>query len=33
MMAGILVAGYDKVHGGQVFTVPIGRETHKYEYK
>jgi len=24
MVAGILVAGYDKVHGGQVFTVPMG---------
>jgi hypothetical protein len=30
MMAGILVAGYDKVHGGQVYTVPIGREIQKY---
>ena len=25
MMAGIIVAGYDKVNGGQVFNVPLGR--------
>jgi len=24
MMAGILVAGWDKQHGGQIYSIPIG---------
>ena len=27
MMAAVIVAGYDKVNGGQVYSVPLGKNT------
>ncbi|KAG7666205.1 PRE3 [[Candida] subhashii] len=32
LTAGIIVAGYDKKNGGQVYSVPIGGSIHKQEY-
>lgn len=32
LMAGIIVAGWDKYHGGQVFSVPLGGSLHKQPF-
>ena len=30
--AGMIIAGYDHRHGGQVFSIPIGGSLHKQSY-
>jgi len=30
--AGIIIAGYDKRHGGQVYSIPLGGSLHKQAY-
>ena len=30
--AGIIIAGYDHRHGGQVFSIPLGGSLHKQAY-
>lgn len=30
--AGIIIAGYDKKHGGQVYSIPLGGSLHKQAY-
>ena len=30
--AGIIIAGYDHKHGGQVYSIPIGGSLHKQPY-
>ena len=32
LMAGIIVAGYDEVHGGSVYNIPLGGSLHKQPY-
>jgi 20S proteasome subunit beta 1 len=30
--AGIIIAGYDRRHGGQVYSIPLGGSLHKQSY-
>ena len=32
LSAGIIVAGYDRRHGGQVYSIPLGGSLHKQSY-
>jgi len=32
LQAGIIIAGYDKRHGGQVYSIPLGGSLHKQSY-
>ncbi|KAL2010000.1 hypothetical protein VTN00DRAFT_5807 [Thermoascus crustaceus] len=32
LSAGIIIAGYDKRHGGQVYSIPLGGSLHKQPY-
>lgn len=32
LSAGMIIAGYDKRHGGQVFAIPLGGSLHKQAY-
>ncbi|RMD44342.1 hypothetical protein DV735_g863, partial [Chaetothyriales sp. CBS 134920] len=32
LKAGIIIAGYDKRHGGQVYSIPLGGSLHKQSY-
>ena len=32
LSAGIIIAGYDQSHGGQVYSIPLGGSLHKQAY-
>lgn len=32
LSAGIIIAGYDKRHGGEVYSIPLGGSLHKQRY-
>jgi 20S proteasome subunit beta 1 len=32
LQAGIIVAGWDKYHGGEVYSVPLGGSLHKQPF-
>jgi len=32
LSAGMIIAGYDKRHGGQVYSIPLGGSLHKHKY-
>jgi 20S proteasome subunit beta 1 len=32
LSAGLIIAGYDEKHGGQVYSIPLGGSLHKQKY-